>query len=253
MDPNLTPNSTLSITEARETETPTKSANSLTADLVHGLQQCRGNTMFWKNLHADIVSKIVEGQARWGVIKNRTIRYRYHARMHLLHIKEFSFSFRQLQQLGELYHASYPNFIRLEALEDIYVHGVHDAEQLIHVLEGIQALIAIDHTQLPVKLIIIDSIAALFRSQYEATPADLKRRCEMFFKISGTLKALANKFGVAMVVTNQVVDFIGPHHGINGGEVGKLGVDAYIRQTSECSFGTGLGRLHQFKGVLGKT
>ncbi|KAL6272715.1 hypothetical protein ACE6H2_023407 [Prunus campanulata] len=87
MDPNLTPNSTLSITEARETETPTKSANSLTADLVHGLQQCRGNTMFWKNLHADIVSKIVEGQARWGVIKNRTIRYRYHARMHLLHIK----------------------------------------------------------------------------------------------------------------------------------------------------------------------
>ncbi|XP_021814674.1 DNA repair protein XRCC3 homolog [Prunus avium] len=85
-----------------------------------------------------------------------------------------------------------------------------------------QAFIAIDHTRLPVKLIVIDSIATLFRSQYEATPADLKRRSEMFFKISGTLKALANKFGVAVVVTNQVVDFIGPHHGINGVRLGNL-------------------------------
>ncbi|KAI5335540.1 hypothetical protein L3X38_025673 [Prunus dulcis] len=87
MDHNLTPNPTLSITEGGETETQAKSPNSLPVDLVHGMQQCRGNTMFWKNLHADIVSKIVEGQGRWGVIKNRTIRCRYHARMHLLHIK----------------------------------------------------------------------------------------------------------------------------------------------------------------------
>ncbi|KAI5316310.1 hypothetical protein L3X38_036017 [Prunus dulcis] len=84
---NLTPNPTISITEGGETETEAKSPNSLPADLVHGIQQCQRNTMFWKNLHADIVSKIVEGQARWGVIKNRTIRCRYHARMHLLHIK----------------------------------------------------------------------------------------------------------------------------------------------------------------------
>ena len=87
MDHNLTPNPTLSITEGGETETEGNSPNSLTADLAHGMQQCRGNTMFWKNLHADIVSKIVEGQARCDVIKKRTIRSRYHARMHLQHIK----------------------------------------------------------------------------------------------------------------------------------------------------------------------
>ncbi|KAI5335541.1 hypothetical protein L3X38_025674 [Prunus dulcis] len=98
---------------------------------------------------------------------------------------EFSFPFRRLQQLGNLYHASYPNLIRLEPLEDIYVHGVHDAQQLIHVLGDIEAFIAIDHTRLPVKLIVIDSIAALFRSQYQTTPAYLKRRSEMFFNISG--------------------------------------------------------------------
>ncbi|KAI5334893.1 hypothetical protein L3X38_025026 [Prunus dulcis] len=87
MDHNLRPNPTLSITKEGETKTQAKAPNSLTADLVHGMQQCRGNTMFWKNLHVDIVSKIVEGQARWGVIKKSTIRSRFHARMHLLHLK----------------------------------------------------------------------------------------------------------------------------------------------------------------------
>ncbi|KAI5355903.1 hypothetical protein L3X38_008798 [Prunus dulcis] len=121
-----------------------------------------------------------------------------------------------------LYHASYPNLIRLEPLEDIYVHGVHDAQQLIHVLGDIEAFIAIDHTRLPVKLIVIDSIAALFRSQYQTTLADLKRRSEMFFDISGTLKGFANKFGLVVAVTNQVVDFIGPHDGVNGVRLGNL-------------------------------
>ncbi|KAI5351278.1 hypothetical protein L3X38_004169 [Prunus dulcis] len=125
-------------------------------------------------------------------------------------------------QLCNLYHASCPNLIRLEPLEGIYVHGVHDAQQLIHVLGDIEAFIAIDHTHLPVKLIVIDSIAALFRSQYQTTPADLKRRSEMFFNISGTLKGLANKFGLAVVVTNQVVDFIGPHDKVNGVRLGNL-------------------------------
>ncbi|KAI5339340.1 hypothetical protein L3X38_018612 [Prunus dulcis] len=44
----------------------------------------------------------------------------------------------------------------------------------------------------------------------------------MFFKISETLKALANKFRVAVVVTNQMVDFIGLDHGINGETLGNL-------------------------------
>ncbi|KAL6276313.1 hypothetical protein ACE6H2_019914 [Prunus campanulata] len=87
MDPNPTPNPILSITEGGETETPTKSENSLIADLEHGLQQCRTNIIFWKNLHAYIISQNLEGQARWGVIKKHTIHSRYHAWIHLLHIK----------------------------------------------------------------------------------------------------------------------------------------------------------------------
>lgn len=76
-------------------------------------------------------------------------------------------------------------------------------------------------TQLPVKLIVIDSIAALFRSEFENTPAEFKRRSALFFKISGKLKSLAKKFGLAVVVTNQVVDLVAPE-GINGVRVGNL-------------------------------
>ncbi|KAI5355866.1 hypothetical protein L3X38_008761 [Prunus dulcis] len=58
--------------------------------------------------------------------------------------------------------------------------------------------------------------------QLTTTPAYLKRRSEMFFNISGTLKGLANKFGLAVVVTNQVVDFIGPHDGVTRVRLGNL-------------------------------
>ncbi|CAL8088557.1 unnamed protein product [Prunus armeniaca] len=60
MDRNPTPNPTLAITEGGDNDTPAKSATEDTED--------------W-------------GQARRGIIKNCTIRARYEARMHLLHIK----------------------------------------------------------------------------------------------------------------------------------------------------------------------
>ncbi|KAI5311579.1 hypothetical protein L3X38_040752 [Prunus dulcis] len=77
---------------------------------------------------------------------------------------------------------------------------------------------------LPVKLIVIDSIAALFRSQYQTTPADLKRRSEMFFNISGTLKGLANKYGLAGGCHQPSGGFYWATSWSEWGEVGKLGV-----------------------------
>ncbi|KAF7810187.1 DNA repair protein XRCC3-like protein [Senna tora] len=44
------------------------------------------------------------------------------------------------------------------------------------------------------RLIVIDSIAALFRSEFENAHSDLKHRSSLFFKISGNLKSLARKF-----------------------------------------------------------
>lgn len=86
----------------------------------------------------------------------------------------------------------------------------------------IESFLAEPKTQLPIKLILIDSIAALFRSEFDNTPFDLKRRSSLFFKISGKLKSLAKRFSLAVVVTNQVVDFIGENDGINGMRLGNL-------------------------------
>ena len=86
----------------------------------------------------------------------------------------------------------------------------------------IESFLANPRTQFPVKLIVIDSIAALFRSDFENTPVELKRRSSLFFKISGKLKSLAKRFGLAVVVTNQVVDLVGPSEGLNGLKVGNL-------------------------------
>lgn len=77
-------------------------------------------------------------------------------------------------------------------------------------------------TQFPIRLIVIDSVAALFRSEFENNPSDLKRRSSLFFKISGKLKALARRFNLAVVVTNQVMDFVASGEEANGARIGNL-------------------------------
>lgn len=97
---------------------------------------------------------------------------------------------------------------------------MHSADHLFDILSQIEPILSNRPTGLPIKLIVVDSIAALFRSEFENTPCDLKRRSSLFFKISSKLKSQANRFGLAVVVTNQVVDFVGD--GLNGMRIGNL-------------------------------
>lgn len=78
-------------------------------------------------------------------------------------------------------------------------------------------------TQLPIRVIVIDSIAALFRSEFDNTPVELKRRSSLFFKISSKLKELAKRYNLVVLLTNQVGDLIGPDEGISGLRIGNLG------------------------------
>lgn len=108
-------------------------------------------------------------------------------------------------------------------MDRVLVQGVHCADQLFDVLLKLDSfLVRKNLTPWPVKLIVIDSIAALFRSEFDNNPADMKRRSSFFFKISGRLRALAEKFGLAVVVTNQVVDVMGNNEGMNGLRIGNL-------------------------------
>ncbi|KAI3444155.1 hypothetical protein Pfo_000820 [Paulownia fortunei] len=113
---------------------------------------------------------------------------------------EFPFPFRRLHQLS--FHRPH---LPHNPLDRIFVQPLHSADHLLDLLPRLDFLVP----SLNIKLIVIDSIAALFRGEYENTPLELKRRSSMFFKISSKLRFHARKFGLAVVLTNQVVDVIG--------------------------------------------
>ncbi|XP_028074500.1 DNA repair protein XRCC3 homolog [Camellia sinensis] len=139
---------------------------------------------------------------------------------------EFPFPLRRLQQLSHSFRSSHPTlFSSHDPCDRIFLHPLHSAHQLLDLLHNkIESLLSNPppNTHLPIKLIVIDSIAALFRSEFDNNPSDLKRRSSLFFNISTKLKSYANRFGLAVVVTNQVVDFVGSSDGLNGLRVGNL-------------------------------
>ncbi|KAJ4709327.1 DNA repair Rad51-like protein [Melia azedarach] len=139
---------------------------------------------------------------------------------------EFPFPIRRLHQLSAAFRSSKSSILANndhDPCDYIYVQSVQSVDHLLDIMPNIESFIRNSKSRLPIRLIVIDSIAALFRSDFENTPADLKKRSSLFFKISGKLKAMAVGFGLAIVVTNQVVDLVGPNEGINGLRVGNLG------------------------------
>ncbi|KAG6586077.1 DNA repair protein XRCC3-like protein, partial [Cucurbita argyrosperma subsp. sororia] len=114
---------------------------------------------------------------------------------------EFPFPFRRLQQLSQAFSSSYPQISNPS--DHIFVEPVHSAQQLFDIMPKIESFLANRDSPLPTRLIVIDSIAALFRSDFDNTPSDLKRRSALFFKISGKLKLLAKRYSLAVVLTNQ--------------------------------------------------
>lgn len=63
--------------------------------------------------------------------------------------------------------------------------------------------------QLPISLIVIDSIGALFRASYDSNQGGLSQRSRMLCVLADRLKYLAHKYNIAVVVINQVSDVFG--------------------------------------------
>ncbi|KAK7374809.1 hypothetical protein VNO80_08250 [Phaseolus coccineus] len=121
---------------------------------------------------------------------------------------EFPFPFRRLRQLSRAFRMLHPDLP--DPCDRVFVRAVHSADELLHLIPTIETFLLYSRSRWrPVRIVVIDSIAALFRSDFENTGSDLRRRSSLFFGISGGLRRLAKKFGLAVVVTNQVVDFIG--------------------------------------------
>ncbi|TKY64887.1 DNA repair protein XRCC3-like [Spatholobus suberectus] len=144
---------------------------------------------------------------------------------------EFPFPFRRLRQLSRALRASHPDLPCPDPCDRVFVRAVHSADELVAVIPTIETFILHSRARWrPVRVVVIDSIAALFRSDFENTGSDLRRRSSLFFRISGGLRWLAKRFGIAVVVTNQVVDFIGD----GDVRIGNLGNGLYSSARRVC-------------------
>ncbi|XBH62774.1 hypothetical protein VPH35_116909 [Triticum aestivum] len=100
---------------------------------------------------------------------------------------------------------------RPDLLDHVLVAAVHSPSDLLSLLSRAQYHLSHPSRSphpLPIRVILLDSIASLFRADFDASPADLKRRSGLFFKISAKLKELAHRHQCVVVVTNQVVDVV---------------------------------------------
>ncbi|KAH7572596.1 hypothetical protein JRO89_XS04G0279200 [Xanthoceras sorbifolium] len=107
---------------------------------------------------------------------------------------EFPFPIRRLHELSTNFRSSNPCNDH-NPCDNIFVQGVYTVDHLLDLMPRMESFIENSKSRFPIRLIVIDSIAALFRSDFENTPGDLKKRSSLFFKISGKLKAMATGFG----------------------------------------------------------
>ncbi|CAM6120406.1 unnamed protein product [Calypogeia fissa] len=97
--------------------------------------------------------------------------------------------------------------VNFDPCKNVYVQGLQTAEELLKYLDYSETLLS-HPLRMPVRLLVIDSIAALFRTDFDnRTISALTGRGNLFFQISSKLKKLAEKYNLAIVVTNQVTDY----------------------------------------------
>eukprot|EP00898_Chlorokybus_atmophyticus_P005980 jgi/Chlat1/6383/Chrsp44S05844 len=91
----------------------------------------------------------------------------------------------------------------------IFTDKAHTSEELWDLLRyHLPTLISQQqHTQRPMRLLVIDSIAAVFKSDFDNVSTELAERTQWMFRISQWLKRLADAHNMAVVITNHVVDY----------------------------------------------
>jgi RecA/RadA recombinase len=93
------------------------------------------------------------------------------------------------------------------ALDNILLErGVNTPADLFRVLERAEDLLR-NPTAKPVRLIIIDSVASVFRDVGDdSTALPYVQRTHELFRLSALLRRFADAYALAAVVTNQVTD-----------------------------------------------
>lgn len=102
--------------------------------------------------------------------------------------------------------------------DNLYMeNSIRSTEDLYSYLLKVGALLERDRSdESRVKVIIIDSIAYLFRDIDGKCKGEVIERAGLLFKVGGLLKCYADKYNIAVIVTNHVVDVVekSVHHAV---------------------------------------
>jgi replicative DNA helicase len=89
--------------------------------------------------------------------------------------------------------------------DNIYIKHVGSIDQLFHsMIKQVPPLVQ----QRNVRLVIVDSIAALLRYEYGTGTSQMVERSRVLFSQANQLKQIADQLQVVVVVINQVSDYI---------------------------------------------
>lgn len=117
---------------------------------------------------------------------------------------------RRLVQLATHFASLDTTITATRFLDNVHVETAPDADTLValltyHVPTAIER-INHDPDLLPIRLVIVDSIAAPFRSAHETGSNGFAQRAKELAEIGDALKTLAARYHLAVVVVNQVSD-----------------------------------------------
>ncbi|GAM20465.1 hypothetical protein SAMD00019534_036400, partial [Acytostelium subglobosum LB1] len=92
--------------------------------------------------------------------------------------------------------------------DNLFIRLVPTVYQLMHLLNnGFSELIE----KRTIRLLVIDSIATLFRSEYGNDKKDLIDKTNVLWELSNQLKLISEEHGITVVVVNQVSDYFDSH------------------------------------------
>eukprot|EP01119_Soliformovum_irregulare_P014634 TRINITY_DN4010_c0_g1_i4.p1 TRINITY_DN4010_c0_g1~~TRINITY_DN4010_c0_g1_i4.p1 ORF type:complete len:326 (-),score=55.44 TRINITY_DN4010_c0_g1_i4:1208-2185(-) len=109
---------------------------------------------------------------------------------------------QRLLQMAEGFKKKHPSMSKTSLMSGVYIEKVESIDLLYHLLENrLPEFLRKEH----IRVVIIDSIAALFRHEY--THSESAQRAKVLWKHSNQLKLLSDGLGITVVVINQVADF----------------------------------------------
>lgn len=112
------------------------------------------------------------------------------------------FPMKRLRQLAEAFKRKHPWTSEFDYCENVYVEVARSVHDMCVMLDRLPRLLESEKN--PVRLVVVDSIAAIFRSEFDG--GELRERLGVLMAVAARLKKLSDEHGCVVVVVNQVTD-----------------------------------------------